>query len=138
MLTKNYISTYFRCRIFFADDDNTEDGHKKRENGDNEAGPLSLPFVGRTSYFQRFSQTRLSNREQSTTGKNKSKSVSYKPSPSAISPAPPIVDPNIGPERQLCQDCKEMVLQVVRAQSTARRLQFAKSLFQLTLYYSFS
>ena len=34
------------------------------------------------------------------------------------------------PQRQICMDCKEMILQVVRAQSTARRLQLAKSLFQ--------
>ena len=121
----------FHCNFFklFADDDNTED-HDKDNNGDDGA-VSSLPFVGRTSYFQRFSQTRLSNRERSTTAKNKSKSVSHKPSPAAITP---VVDSNQGsnqgPQRQLCQDCKEMVLQVVRAQSTARRLQFAKSLFQ--------
>ena len=29
----------------------------------------------------------------------------------------------------ICVDCREMVLQVIRAQSTARRLQLAKSLF---------
>ena len=29
----------------------------------------------------------------------------------------------------ICVDCKEMVLQVVRAQGTARRLRMAKSLF---------
>jgi len=29
----------------------------------------------------------------------------------------------------ICEDCKEMVLQVIRAQSTARRLQLAKQLF---------
>ena len=111
---------------------NTED-HDKDNNGDDGA-VSSLPFVGRTSYFQRFSQTRLSNRERSTTAKNKSKSVSHKPSPAAVTPQQSVIDSNQGsnqgPQRQLCQDCKEMVLQVVRAQSTARRLQFAKSLFQ--------
>jgi len=97
-----------------------------------EAGPPSLPFVRRTSYFQRFSQTRLSNREQ--TRSNKSKSVCLKPAtPTGVSGAiSPMADSNQGPERTLCQDCKEMILQVVRAQSTARRLQFAKSLFQQT------
>ena len=29
----------------------------------------------------------------------------------------------------VCVDCKEMILQVIRAQSTARRLKMAKSLF---------
>merc|ERR1712008_250413 len=89
-----------------------------------EAGPPSLPFVRRTSYFQRFSQTRS----------NKSKSVCLKPAtPTGVSGAiSPMADSNQGPERTLCQDCKEMILQVVRAQSTARRLQFAKSLFQQT------
>ena len=30
----------------------------------------------------------------------------------------------------VCIDCREMVLQVIRAQTTARRLQMAKSFFQ--------
>ena len=72
-------------------------------------GPTSLPFVKKTSYFQRFSRTRLSHREP---------------------PKKPEISKPEGPERLVCMDCKEMVLQVVRAQSTARRLQFAKSLFQ--------
>ena len=29
----------------------------------------------------------------------------------------------------VCVDCKEMILQVIRAQSTARRIKMAKSLF---------
>ena len=34
-----------------------------------------------------------------------------------------------GPRLTICVDCKDMVLQVIRAQSTARRLKLAKSLF---------
>ena len=34
-----------------------------------------------------------------------------------------------GPILTVCVDCKEMILQVIRAQSTARRLRMAKSLF---------
>jgi hypothetical protein len=30
----------------------------------------------------------------------------------------------------VCIDCREMVLQVIRAQTTARRLQMAKNLFK--------
>ena len=58
------------------------------------------------------------NREQ--TRSNKSKSVCLNPGAILL-----MADSNQGPERTLCQDCKEMILQVVRAQSTARRLQFA-------------
>ena len=81
---------------------------------DDQGGPTSLPFVGKTSYFQRFSRTRLSHREPPVTKQSEAKNGLHEE----------------GPERQICLDCKEMVLQVVRAQSTARRLQFAKSLFQ--------
>ena len=71
-------------------------------------GPKSLPFQkhsnsGGGGYFQRFSSSRLSQRNR---------------------------QPQEAPQRQICMDCKEMILQVVRAQSTARRLQMAKSLFQ--------
>jgi len=71
-------------------------------------GPKSLPFQkhsnsGGGGYFQRFSSSRLSQRNR---------------------------QPQEPPQRQICMDCKEMILQVVRAQSTARRLQMAKSLFQ--------
>ena len=116
--------------IYFPGDDTIDKDVSIAEK--DEAGPPSLPFVRRTSYFQRFSQTRLSNREQ--TRSNKSKSVCLKPAtPTGVSGAiSPMADSNQGPERTLCQDCKEMILQVVRAQSTARRLQFAKSLFQQT------
>ena len=120
------------CTIYFPGDDTIDEDVSIAEK--DEAGPPSLPFVRRTSYFQRFSQTRLSNREQ--TRSNKSKSVCLKPAatPTGVSGAisPIMADSNQGPERTLCQDCKEMILQVVRAQSTARRLQFAKSLFQQT------
>ena len=118
------------CTIYFSGDDTINEDISISEK--DEAGPPSLPFVRRTSYFQRFSQTRLSNREQ--TRSNKSKSVCLKPAtPTGVSDAiSPMADSNQGPERTLCQDCKEMILQVVRAQSTARRLQFAKSLFQQT------
>ena len=34
-----------------------------------------------------------------------------------------------GPNLTVCVDCKEMILQVIRAQSTARRIKMAKSLF---------
>lgn len=34
-----------------------------------------------------------------------------------------------GPPLTVCFDCKEMILQVIRAQSTARRIKMAKSLF---------
>ena len=118
------------CTIYFSGDDTIDEDVSIAEK--DEAGPPSLPFVRRTSYFQRFSQTRLSNREQ--TRSNKSKSVCLKPAtPTGVSGAiSPMADSSQGPERTLCQDCKEMILQVVRAQSTARRLQFAKSLFQQT------
>jgi len=77
------------------------------------AGPQSLQPMraGQPSYFQRFSRSRCSQR---VPDKNP-------------------VDSETGPLRQVCMDCKEMILQVVRAQSTARRLQFAKSLFQKQL-----
>ena len=75
-------------------------------------GPKSLPFQKHSStsgggggYFQRFSSSRLSQRNN------------QRPQ-------------ELPPQRQICMDCKEMILQVVRAQSTARRLQMAKSLFQ--------
>ena len=117
------------CTIYFPGDDTIDEDVSIAEK--DEAGPPSLPFVRRTSYFQRFSQTRLSNREQ--TRSNKSKSVCLKPAATPTGAISPIMaDSNQGPERTLCQDCKEMILQVVRAQSTARRLQFAKSLFQQT------
>jgi len=35
----------------------------------------------------------------------------------------------LGPQLTVCSDCREMVLQVVRAQQTARRLRMAQSLF---------
>lgn len=77
------------------------------EYDETDSGPISMPsFAKKPSYFQRFSRTRLSQRSDSDSS---------------------------GPQRQICMDCKEMVLQVVRAQSTARRLQFAKSLFQQQL-----
>ena len=104
------------CTIYFSGDDTINEDISISEK--DEAGPPSLPFVRRTSYFQRFSQTRLSNREQ--TRSNKSKSVCLNPGAILL-----MADSNQGPERTLCQDCKEMILQVVRAQSTARRLQFA-------------
>ena len=34
-----------------------------------------------------------------------------------------------GPNLTVCVDCKEMILQVIRAQSTARQIKMAKSLF---------
>ena len=34
-----------------------------------------------------------------------------------------------GPALTVCVDCKEMILQVIRAQSTAKRIRMAKSLF---------
>ena len=77
------------------------------------AGPQSLQPApaGQPSYFQRFSRSRLSQRVPAKV-----------PEPSES-----------GPLRQICMDCKEMILQVVRAQSTAKRLQLAKSLFQQQL-----
>lgn len=65
----------------------------------------------KTSMFQRFSASRMSHRVTTTS-------------------AP---DQDQGLQRQICMDCKEMVLQVVRAQSTAKRLQMAKSIFQQQL-----
>ena len=73
-------------------------------------GPQSLQPLSQPSYFQRFSRSRCSQRVPPKEEEN-----------------------NQGPLRQICMDCKEMVLQVVRAQSTVRRLQFAKSLFQQQL-----
>ena len=77
------------------------------------AGPQSLQpgAAGQPTYFQRFSRSRLSQRVPEKI-----------PEPSES-----------GPLRQICMDCKEMILQVVRAQSTAKRLQLAKSLFQQQL-----
>lgn len=110
--------TSFDRRVVDAEYDDDDRG----ANDETDKGPTSLPFSSlgsggggnnrsksKTSYFQRFSRSRLSQRD---------------------------VKPNIeesGPQRQICLDCKEMVMQVVRAQSTAKRLQFAKSLFQQQL-----
>ena len=114
------LTSFDRAAIDEEYNDEDQEDHENQGN-------INLPFVGRTSYFQRFSQTRLSHREQGTS-RLKSKSVRHA-NPAAVIP---IETQNQGQdkERQVCQDCKEMVLQVVRAQSTARRLQFAKSLFQ--------
>ena len=78
---------------------------------DGDQGPQSLQ-ISQPSYFQRFSRSRCSQR---------------------AAPVKEDESSHQGPLRQICMDCKEMVLQVVRAQSTARRLQFAKSLFQQQL-----
>ena len=73
------------------------------EEYDEQHEPTSLPFVRKFS-FRRRRRSRLSQQEKAGS--------------------------NEGPIRQMCMDCKEMVFQVVRAQSTARRIQLAKSLFQ--------
>ena len=45
-------------------------------------------------------------------------------------------DALLGTRLQVCTDCREMVLQVIRTQKTARRLQMTQSLFlNLSLSY---
>ena len=85
--------------------------HEVDAEYDDPDGPQSLQPLSQPSYFQRFSRSRCSQR----------------------TPQDHENDQDQGPLRQICMDCKEMVLQVVRAQSTVRRLQFAKSLFQQQL-----
>ena len=85
--------------------------HEVDAEYDDPDGPQSLQPLSQPSYFQRFSRSRCSQR----------------------APQDHENDQDQGPLRQICMDCKEMVLQVVRAQSTVRRLQFAKSLFQQQL-----
>ena len=83
---------------------------------DDEYGPSSLgPKSSTSSYFQRFSRSYRSQRCHDRNDKPKNPDLS--------------VNNQQGPVRQVCMDCKEMVLQIVRAQSTAKRLQFAKNLF---------